>query len=249
MSGLQTLEIVPIERVEITVAPWQWEFAIKQRAQIDRHFAARRRRQPGLWNGRVILLKDCRIDNGVLSGSSFETDFASFMAWRDWDFPDPGVFNVFAMAAVRCADGGYLIGEMADHTASAGQLYFPCGTPDPDDVVGGILDLGASAGRELFEETGIEIGTLTVHPGWTLVRERNFIALIKQLAATDNAQELRAKVMRHLALSAQPEFSDIRVVRGHGDLAPQMPGFVISFLESVWREHRSLGERARGGGR
>ncbi len=64
----------------------------------------------------MILLKDYRIEKGVLSGSGFETDFASFVAWRDWNFPDRDVFNVFAMAAVRAADGGYLLGQMAERT-------------------------------------------------------------------------------------------------------------------------------------
>jgi len=248
MSGTELLEIAPLERAEITVEPWEWEFAVKRRAEIDRHFAARRRQQPALWNGRVLLLKDYRIANGVLSGSSFETDFASFMAWRDWDFPDRSVFNVFAMAAVRAADGGYLLGEMADYTASAGFLYFPCGTPDPEDVAEGMLDLDGSARRELFEETGIDIGTLAARPGWTLVRERNFLALIKQATFAEDAGKLRARVMRHLASGAQPEFSDIRIVRGRADLAAEMPLFAVAFLESVWREEaRGSSGRVRGG--
>jgi 8-oxo-dGTP pyrophosphatase MutT (NUDIX family) len=220
--------------VEITVAPWQWEFALKRRAEIDAHFAARKERQPALWNGRVLLLRDYRIENGSLSGSSFETDFASFVAWRDWNFPDPDVFNVFAMAAVCSADGGYLLGEMGDHTASAGFLYFPCGTPDPKDVAGGMLDLAGSAARELFEETGINIATLSARPGWSLVREGNFIALIKSFASAENAQDLRARVMRYLASGAHAELSDIRVVRDRGDLTAQIPRFVITFLEGVW---------------
>jgi 8-oxo-dGTP pyrophosphatase MutT (NUDIX family) len=236
MSGAAALEIVPVERVEIAVAPWQWEFALKRRAEIDAHFAARKERQPALWNGRVLLLKDYRIENGSLSGSSFETDFASFVAWRDWNFPDPDVFNVFAMAAVCSADGGYLLGEMGDHTASAGLLYFPCGTPDPKDVAGGMLDLGGSAAREFFEETGINIAALSARPGWSLVREGNFIALIKSFASAENAQDLRARVMRYLASGAHPELSDIRVVRDRGDLTAQIPAFVVAFLESVWRE-------------
>jgi 8-oxo-dGTP pyrophosphatase MutT (NUDIX family) len=223
MLGATALEIVPIERVEITVGPWEWEFAVKRRAEIDAHFAARKERQPALWNGRVLLLRDYGIENGLLRGLSFETDFASFVAWRDWNFPDRDVFNVFGMAAMRGADGGYLLGEMADHTASAGFLYFPCGTPDPKDVTDGMLDLGGSAARELFEETGIDIATLSPLPGWSLVRERNFIALIKSFASPEKAQDLRARVLRYLASGAHPELSDIRIVRDRGDLTAQIP--------------------------
>jgi 8-oxo-dGTP pyrophosphatase MutT (NUDIX family) len=236
MSGVAALEIVPVERVEITVAPWQWDFAVQRRVEIDAHFAARKERQPALWNGRVLLLRDYRIESSMLSGSSFETDFASFVAWRDWNFPDPDVFNVFAMAAVRGADGGYLLGEMGEHTASAGFLYFPCGTPDPKDVADGLLDLGGSAARELLEETGIDIITLSPRPGWSLVRERNFIALIKSFTAAEKAEHLRARVMRYLASGAHPELSDICIVRDRGDLTAEIPAFVIAFLESVWRE-------------
>ena len=235
MSGAPLVEIVPVERVEITVAPWQWQFAVKRRAEIDAHFAVRQQRQP-LWNGRVILLKDYRIENGMLSGSGFETDFASFVAWRDWNFPDRDVFNVFAMAAVRAADGGYLLGQMADHTASAGLLYFPCGSPDLEDVSDGKLDLEGSAARELFEETGTDIATLAAEPGWSLVREQNFIALIKRFTSAENAQQLRTRILYYLASGAHSELSDIRVVSGRGDLTAQVPAFVAAFLESVWRE-------------
>jgi hypothetical protein len=236
MSGDPPVEIVPVERIEITVAPWQWEFAVKRRGEIDAHFAARRERLPAMWNGRLILLKDYRIENGTLSGSGFETDFASFVAWRDWDFPDRRVFNVFAMAAVQSADGSYLLGRMAAHTVSAGRLYFPCGTPDLKDVTHGRLDLEGSAARELFEETGIDIVTLSAQPGWALVRDKNFLALIKTFTSAENAQELRARATRYLASGTHPELSDIRMVRGRGDLTAQVPTFVAAFLESIWQD-------------
>jgi|SRR5208282_2391476 len=229
-------DIIALERVEIAVEPWSWEFANARREEIDRHFAWRRRELPALWNGRVLLLHRYAIGDGVLRGACFETDYASFLAWRDWDLPDPGVFNVFAAAALRTGDGAYLLGEMSPSTATAGQLYFPCGTPDPEDIgVGGALDLAGSLGRELLEETGIDIATLDAGPGWCLVRDRGFIALMKRLTARQSAQELRARIMRHLASEPQPELSDVRVVRGRADLDPRMPPFIVAFLEQAWR--------------
>jgi hypothetical protein len=230
-------EIFALDRVEIAVEPWSWKFAIERREEIDRDFARRQRERPALWNGRVLLLNRYEIGEGVLRGASFETDYASFLAWRDWDFADSGVFNIFAAAALRSADGAYLVGEMAPSTASAGAVYFPCGTPDLEDIsAGGALDLPGSLSRELLEETGLDIGTLTAEPGWTLVRDRGFLALIKQLTARQNAEELRAQIMRHLARDAQPEFCDIRVVRGRADLEERMPRFIVAFLEKVWRQ-------------
>ena len=87
--------------------------------------------------------------------SYFETDFASFLAWRDWGFPDSDVFNGFGMGALRCADGAFVMGEMGHHTANAGRIYFPSGTPDLDDLSGDTVDIAGSVAREVEEETGL----------------------------------------------------------------------------------------------
>jgi 8-oxo-dGTP pyrophosphatase MutT (NUDIX family) len=230
-------EIFALDRVEIVLEPWSWAFAVDRRSEIDRHFAGLQRERSGVWNGKVLLLHRYAIERGVLRGACFETDYASLCAWRDWHFPDPGVINVFAAAALRSADGAYVVGEMAPYTAAAGLVYFPCGTPEPGDIsAGGALDLIGNLGRELKEETGLDFGTLDAESGWSLVRDGCFFALLKRLTAGENAAELRLRILRHLASEAQPEFSDIRIVRGHADLDPRMPPFTVAFLEEGWRQ-------------
>jgi 8-oxo-dGTP pyrophosphatase MutT (NUDIX family) len=237
MSSVRAAEIqiVELDRAEIAVEPWRWPFAQTRRGEIDRHFAARQRVQPALWNGRVLLLNRFTIAQRVLHGASFETDYASFLAWREWNCADAGVFNIFAAAALRSADGGYLVGRMGPSTSIAGLWLFPCGTPDPKDIsAAGTLDLAGSVGRELFEETGLDIVAFAAEPGWTLIRDGGFIALIKSLVAAESAEQLRADVMRHLANEAQPELSDIRFLRSPADFDPAMPRFVKAYLERIW---------------
>jgi hypothetical protein len=229
-------EVMALDRAEIAVQPWQWQFAHARRAEIERHFARRKLAQPALWNGRLLLLNRFAVRDGVLRGSGFETDYASFLAWRDWDFPDAGVFNIFAAAALQSADGAYLVGVMAPSTASAGMVYFPCGTPDLADVTAeGVLDLGGNVARELLEETGLDAGVLEAEPGWTLVRDRGFLAMMKRLTASENAERLRSRILRYLAGEPQPEFSDIYIVRGRDDLDPAMPPFLVAYFEHLWR--------------
>jgi 8-oxo-dGTP pyrophosphatase MutT (NUDIX family) len=228
-------EIVALDRAEIILESWSWRFAAERRNEIDRNFAEIQRARPAVWNGRVVLLNRYAIRNGVLRGACFETDFASLCAWRTWNFPDAGVANFFGVAALCAADGGFLVGEMAPSTANAGMLYFPCGTPEPGDVdAGGALDLAGNVGRELLEETGLDIDELNAEPGWTLVRDGCYLALLKRVRSPSTAEELRARVMRHLAGEQRPEFVDIRIVRSPADFDTAMPRFVTAFLNDFW---------------
>jgi hypothetical protein len=81
----------------------------------------------------VLLLWRYLVHDGVFQGSCFETDYASFIAWRDSNFPDRTVYNSFAAAVLEATDGSYLVGEMTSYTAGAGPLCFPCGTSGPSD--------------------------------------------------------------------------------------------------------------------
>ena len=222
--------IFRIERLELSFAPRPWAFAYERRAEIDAYFAALRREKPTVWNGRVLLLHHHVLRDGVLRGDFLETDYASFAAWTAWGCPPAGVHDCFSAAAIVSADGAVLLGVMAPHTFNAGRIYFPCGTPDPGDVVGGRVDLDRSVWRELAEETGLGPGAVTAEPGWTAVADGSLIALVKLFRSAQAAEPLRARMLAHLAGEAQPELCDIRVVRGSTDFEAAMPRFVTAFL-------------------
>ena len=232
---MTAIPVVPIARIELTLRPRPWRFADERRRDIDAHFATLKRERPALWNGRVLLLHEFAIADGVFRGDYFETDFASLLAWRDWDFPDPAVRNCFAMGALRASDGAFLLGLMAAHTANAGRIYFPAGTPDPGDIVGAVVDLDGGVRREVAEETGLAFDALDAEPGWHAVLAGPRVALMKVLHARDSAAELRTRILDHLAREREPELADIRIVRDPGDLDPRMPPFVTAFLAHMWR--------------
>jgi 8-oxo-dGTP pyrophosphatase MutT (NUDIX family) len=228
--------IFDVDRVEIGLEAWSWRFAVDQRAAINRDFADLQRIRPGVWNGRVLLMNRYAMAGAALRGACFETDYASFITWRNAGFPDPSVHNFFAAAALRGADGAYLVGEMAPYTAGAGARYFPCGTPEPADVSRDqMMDVADNLARELLEETGIAIAELTAEPGWSVVVDRCFIGLMKRLTAAQSAEDLRARIVNHLAAEERPELSDIHIVRGPADLHPRMPPSVVAFLQREWR--------------
>jgi 8-oxo-dGTP pyrophosphatase MutT (NUDIX family) len=125
---------------------------------------------------------------------------------------------------------------MAPYTAGAYKVYFPSGMPEPNDILpDGALDLPANLRRELLEETGIDIKELDAESGWTVVLDGPSVALIKKLTARQKAEELRKRILRYLATDAQPELSDICIVRELSDLDVRMPRFLRAFLEDAWR--------------
>jgi hypothetical protein len=179
-------------------------------------------------------MREFGITDGALHGRYFETGFADFLAWRDWGFPDQAVVNCFAMGALRSSDGAYLMGVMNTATANPGRIYFAAGTPDRNDLRGDTVDLVGNVMREIGEETGVAAADLTVAPGWHAVVDGPRIAMMKPVTVPFPASEARARMLRHLASEAEPELSDIRVVRSPADLDPAMPTFVTAYLTAMW---------------
>src|SRR5882672_8609076 len=229
---MSKLVIHRVTTLDLAVEAWPWPFALERRAEIDAHFALLLRENPALWNGRVLLGRNPVFSGERFSASYFETDFASFLAWRDWGFPDKGVFNGFGMGGLLCVDGAFVLGEMGPHTANAGRIYFPSGTPDLDDVRDGAVDISGSVARELEEETGLAPADYRGEVDWHCISTGSAVAMICILRIDLPGEALRARIEASLALQRQPELSAVHLVRGARDLNAAMPRFVTAFIEA-----------------
>jgi len=227
-------EPVAIHRVtelDLVCDGWVWPFATARRAEIDAHFAARQAEKPELWNGRVLLARNPVFAADRLRADYFETDFASFLAWRDWGFPDRSVVNGFGMGALRGSDGAFALGEMGSHTANAGRIYFPGGTPDRNDLRGARVDIAASVAREVEEETGLTPADYRAAGHWDCVVTGAALAMLRVLDVDQPGEALRDRIEAYLARQTSPELSAIHLVRGCDDFAPAMPRFVTAFID------------------
>jgi hypothetical protein len=134
------------------------------------------------------------------------------------------------MGALRGNDGAFVLGEMGAHTANAGRVYFPAGTPDLSDVRGAQLDIPGSVAREVLEETGLAPGDYQAAPHWHCVVTRNSIALMRLLQVDASGDALGARIVANLAQQREPELQGVRLVRGAGDFTAAMPVFVTAFI-------------------
>lgn len=216
--------------------PFEWRWARESRGAIARHWTSRVSANPNLFNGPVLLAADVRVEGEVAHVAFFETDFASFLAAKDWGFPDPTVANGFAMAALRASDGAFLLGEMGPHTASEGRTYFPSGTPDRSDLrLDGAVDLAGSVERELAEETGLTAQDGIVHETWVIVRDGGYLAFMRPIDLHEPAAAVRSRILRFLARESVPELRDAVIVRGPEDIdESRTPSFVGAYLRDAW---------------
>jgi 8-oxo-dGTP pyrophosphatase MutT (NUDIX family) len=142
------------------------------------------------------------------------------------------------VGALRTSDGAFVLGRMAEHTANAGRLYFPCGTPDLSDVTAaGEVDLARSLVREIEEETGLAAAELAIEPGWTIVREAGLLAFMQLAQLSIDGGTARDRIHAHLARDPSAELSEVRLVRSLADLgeAP-VPAVVPAFLREAFAQ-------------
>jgi len=233
------VEIFPVTALDLRFEQMAWPFERDRRAEIDAHFAKARAERSGIWNGRVLVMWRWTLEGTVFHGVYREVDFASFLMWRDLGFPDHTTFHCFGMAALRGADGGYILGEMAPTTASAGRIYFPAGVLDPGDVADAKVDLAGNVMRELAEETGLTASDVEAGANWTCVRVGQRLAMMRDVRAVEDAQALRARILDHLPHDPHQELADIHIVRGPDDVDPRrMPPWVTAYLRHVWSSSR-----------
>jgi 8-oxo-dGTP pyrophosphatase MutT (NUDIX family) len=220
-----------VTQLDLRCGDFAWPFAQQRRAEIDAHFAQRQSEKPKLWNGRVLLGRNPLFSAGRFSAQYFETDFASFLAWRDWGFPDQSVFNGFGMGALRASDGAFALGEMGQHTANAGRVYFAGGTPDLNDLRGTTVDISASVAREVEEETGLSPSDYRASPAWDCVVTGALVAMMRVLDVDLPGEGLRARIEANLAAQVSPELAAIHLVRDGRDFTAAMPRFVTAFID------------------
>lgn len=220
--------------IEARLVAHDWAWARENAVWIARNWERRRRAAPAMFDGPVLLSCACAVAGGVARVDLFETTYSRFIALRDAGRSDGCVANAFAAIAPWSADGAVLVGEMGAHTANAGQFYFPCGTPDRDDVRGEAVDLAGSAAREFTEETGLSPPE-GAQAGWILLAGEGQLAFLRPVRFPETADVLRDRIEGHRLREAEPELAGIRILRGAADIAAdRLAGFVRTYLADAF---------------
>ena len=58
---------------------------------------------------------------------------------------------------------------------------------------------------------------------------------MKRVRSQLGAEELRARILRHLTVDPHPEFVEIEFLRGPADLDSRMRAYLRAYIEYEWR--------------
>jgi 8-oxo-dGTP pyrophosphatase MutT (NUDIX family) len=230
------VEIVPLTGVDARYEPADWPFSQERKADIAAHWAKLTATTPQLFDGIVLMQHRWTIRDGIYHAGYGPVRYASFLAWPHLGKPGPARRNGFAMAALRAADGPFVLGVMGAHTANRGKIYFPGGTPDMSDVTpDGRVDLATSMVRELVEETALRPDEFTIEPDWTVVTAAHRAAFLKPARLVYPAEEARRIILSRLGTQTDGELVDIAVVRSPADISDGMtPDFAKTYMRAVF---------------
>jgi 8-oxo-dGTP pyrophosphatase MutT (NUDIX family) len=230
------VEIIPLRGVDARYDPAPWPFAEERRGDIAALWAKASAGKPNLFNGTVLMQHRWTIRDGIYETGYAPVDYASFTAWPQLGKPGAPRRNGFAMAALRAADGPFILGVMAPDTFNAGKIYFAGGTPDMGDVTpDGRVDLATSMVRELKEETALRDDEVVIAPDWTLVAEGHRAAFLKPARLVYPADEARRIIQSRLAAETDQELAGIAVVGGPAEIDEAMtPDFAKAYMRAVF---------------
>ncbi len=118
-------EFFRVDAVDARVVAFDWTFERERYAEITAHWERVLEDKPETFDGRLFLTCGWSIEDeagkSILRSQHFETGYSAFLAWNDFGRPGGNISNSFAAAAVRGADGGFLVGEMGSQTTHAGK--------------------------------------------------------------------------------------------------------------------------------
>lgn len=220
--------VVFIKSVEIKVEEGVHPLDEKYGDEIGRNWEKQLAAKSSLYNGEFFLSVNVKISNGILTGTSRRTNFATFLYWLHHPTDIEGVFHVFSIAAMIGADNKVIMGRMSAHTANGGRIYMPAGSISDEDVCGGVIDFDTCMKREVFEETGIKLNLAESTSGFMLFEKKGVLALIREFHLTKSSGELINEIEKNLPDLQEQELDSVYAY-GPGETENTMPQFLQEY--------------------
>ena len=224
------IHAAPVERFDLRMAGHGWDFATAERRRIDAYWREVVAERPYLWNGDVLICVTAELSGGLLSARFAQTDFASFVAWRDWGWPDRAARSCFGVPVVMSSDGALLVGVMGPKTLNEGKVYPPSGSLEPRDIdARGCVNIGHSMAVELREETGLDLAAAMAGKA-VAIFEGQRLAVARRYDFAMSFAEIEEAFQCHNAAESTPELARIEAIRDTSQIDARMPSYAQEII-------------------
>ena len=197
------------------------------RSEIDRYWSSVSKCNDRLWNGDFFMFTDVNIEDRVLHGRGYKTDFATFMYWRDHG-RDKSVTHITGTTFPHFSDGSLLTIKMASHTANAGRIYFPAGSFDVDDIIESSFDVTINIRRELMEEIGLDMQENWLSGSLLASQDANAIHIGQSMRLPVGFDQLYADWTVHRANGGDDEVEELVRICHRDDIPLEMPNYATA---------------------
>lgn len=227
--------VLRLAHCDLVVGDDRWPYMAEYAAAIDRHWAARSAANPHFFNGRIFALAKGEVAGDRFTGRLAAIDFKSFLHWRESGYPETGFRDAFGSALIRSSQGHVLLGRQKPGHVNNGLAYPPGGFIDARDVAAdGRVDIGANAGRELAEETGLDPAAFTRVPGIWLTQLGPQVSFASEFRSSLSTDALEAEWQRAMRHAADPELDGVVVIRSVADLDETIAAFARALVRAVF---------------
>ncbi len=229
--------VVRVAGARLTVSPRPWHWARRQQEEIDVHWLRESGANANFFNGTIYLIDALSLNEAAatVTATLLETDFKSYLYWRDLGYPPSGVLDGFGSALIRCSDGAVILGRQQPGNINSGLAYLPGGFIDGRDAqAGGVIDIRSSVLREVVEETGLHPQSFTIEDGLHLTLHKAHVSFAVTVRSPMPSHDLIAAIGRHIASQDNPELAEAVAVSRSSDLEGlPMPGYARVLLTSL----------------
>lgn len=212
------MQVQQLHRCDLMLGDGSWPFETDRAEEIRRHWSGAVAEKPAMWDGRVLLMTQWTLADSRLEGRFADVAYSSYHAWKTWGFPDVSVVNCFGSAMIQSADGALIYGLMAASTSNGGKIFPVAGMLDHQDVTAdGTIDVFASVGRELAEETGLSVADCRRGDRFAIC-DGQLLSIAEVMHFDEKADDLAARIRATIAADPDPELEDVVVLRQASDL-------------------------------
>ncbi len=229
MGRLPENTIVPLSRVSFAVEEELHPFEVEHRDAINRNWEEEIKAKPRLFDGRVAMFDAHDYSGGRLTAVCRPVRFATFLYWRKIQ-PVEGAEHFFAHAVPVASDNTLIAVRMGSHTANAGQVYFAAGSFDPNDFIGGRIDIEANMAREVMEETGIDLKDASAESGYAAWRFGGNTVIFRRYRFNLDPETMAERIAHHIVCDPDPEIDCAVTIRSGCALPDQLTSYMPGII-------------------